>query len=66
MKVFCFILDFLNFFILDIIDVDIPNSFPLVCEFDEDMNLISRYYLGNETEINQKIKNVKNEGKSKK
>ena len=43
----------------EIVDVDIPNAIPLVYEFNENFEIIRRYYIGNESEINKKIMKIK-------
>ena len=43
----------------EIVNVDIPNAIPLVYEFNESLEIIKRYYLGDEDEINQKIMKIK-------
>jgi 2,3-bisphosphoglycerate-dependent phosphoglycerate mutase len=43
----------------EIVNVDIPNAVPLVYEFNENFEIIKRYYLGDEKEINEKIKKIK-------
>ena len=43
----------------EIVNVDIPNAIPLIYEFNENLEVIKRYYLGNENEINQKINIIK-------
>ena len=43
----------------EIVNVDVPNSIPLVYEFNENLEVIKRYYLGNEEEINKKINIIK-------
>ena len=49
----------------DIVDVNIPTGVPLVYEFDDDMNLISKKYLGDQDAIASKINSVANQGKKK-
>ncbi len=44
--------------------VNIPTGVPLVYEFDEDMKVISKKYLGDQTLIQQKMNVVANQGKS--
>ena len=39
--------------------MDIPNAIPLVYEFNEKFEIIKRYYLGDENEINKKIMKIK-------
>ena len=46
----------------EILEVNIPTGIPLVYEFDNDFNVLEKYYLGNEEEINAKIKSVENQG----
>lgn len=48
-----------------IIDLNIPTGVPLVYEFDDDMNVIKHYYLGDEKEIAAKAAEVANQGKRK-
>ena len=43
----------------EIVNVDIPNAIPFVYEFNENLEVIKRYYLGNEDEINKKINIIK-------
>ena len=43
----------------EIVNVDIPNAIPLVYEFNENFEIIKRYYLGDENEINKKIMKIK-------
>ena len=43
----------------EIVNVDIPNAIPLVYEFNENLEVIKRYYLGDENEIHQKIMKIK-------
>ena len=49
----------------EILSLNIPTGTPLVYELDEDLNPIKSYYLGNQDEINAKIKSVASQGKSK-
>lgn len=49
----------------EIIDINIPTGIPLVYEFDEDFNVISKKYLGDQEEINKKIQGVAKQGKAK-
>lgn len=48
-----------------IIDLNIPTGVPLVYEFNEQMNVIQHYYLGNAEEIAEKQNKVANQGKAK-
>ena len=43
----------------DVVNVDIPNAIPLVYEFNENFDIIKRYYLGDINEINEKINIIK-------
>lgn len=47
----------------DILELDIPNGFPLVCEFDSNFRFKNKYYLGDPDQIQDKINVVKNQGK---
>ncbi|MFA6804502.1 MAG: 2,3-diphosphoglycerate-dependent phosphoglycerate mutase [Candidatus Methanomethylophilaceae archaeon] len=47
----------------DIVGVNIPTGIPLVYEFDDDMNVTAKYYLGDQDAINAKINGVANQGK---
>ncbi len=49
----------------EIMEVNIPTGVPLVYEFDEDFKVIQKYYLGNQEELEAKMKSVANQGKSK-
>ena len=49
----------------DIVDVNIPTGVPLVYEFDDDMKLIGKKYLGDQDAIASKIISVANQGKKK-
>ncbi|WP_159566561.1 2,3-diphosphoglycerate-dependent phosphoglycerate mutase [Budvicia diplopodorum] len=49
----------------EILELNIPTGVPLVYEFDEKMNPIKRYYLGNADEIAAKAAAVANQGKAK-
>ena len=48
-----------------ILDLNIPTGIPLVYELDKDLNPMKNYYLGNQDEINAKIKSVASQGASK-
>lgn len=50
----------------EIMNVNIPTGVPLVYEFDENMNVIKHYYLGDQEAINAKMKAVANQGSTKK
>jgi 2,3-bisphosphoglycerate-dependent phosphoglycerate mutase len=47
-----------------IIELNIPTGVPLIYEFDDNMNPIKNYYLGNKEEIEKKQQSVKNQGKA--
>jgi len=47
----------------EIIDVNIPTAIPLVYELDENLNPISKYYLGDPKKIKKALNNVINQGK---
>ncbi len=49
----------------EIIEFNIPTAVPYVFEFDDDMNLIKYYFLGNQEEIARKMQSVANQGKAK-
>ena len=44
----------------DIANVDIPNSTPLVYEFNENLEAIKNYYLGEENNVKEKFNKIKN------
>lgn len=46
----------------EILEVNIPTAVPLVYEFDDDFNVIKKYYLGNQEEIEMKEISVSNQG----
>lgn len=46
----------------EILEVNIPTAIPLVYEFDENFNVIEKYYLGDQEEIEKKTKSVSNQG----
>jgi 2,3-bisphosphoglycerate-dependent phosphoglycerate mutase len=48
----------------DIAGVNIPNGVPLVYEFDDDMQPVKHYYLGDADELAAKMQAVANQGKS--
>ena len=48
-----------------ILGLNIPTGIPLVYELDKDLNPMKNYYLGNQDEINAKIKSVAIQGSSK-
>ncbi|MFP4403472.1 MAG: 2,3-diphosphoglycerate-dependent phosphoglycerate mutase [Nanoarchaeota archaeon] len=47
-----------------IVEMNIPTAIPLVYEFDDNLNPIKNYYLGNLQEIKKKQELVKNQGKN--
>lgn len=47
----------------DVVKLNIPYAVPLVYEFDDDLNVIRSYYLGNSEEIEKVIKEVEEQGK---
>ncbi|WP_331852256.1 2,3-bisphosphoglycerate-dependent phosphoglycerate mutase [Intestinibaculum porci] len=49
----------------EIVGVNIPTAIPLVYEFDDDMHVINRYYLGDQKALAAKMQAVKNQGKAK-
>jgi 2,3-bisphosphoglycerate-dependent phosphoglycerate mutase len=48
----------------EILDINIPTGIPLVYELDEDLNVITKNYLGDQAAIDQLINSVKNQGKA--
>ena len=46
----------------EIIGVNIPTGVPLVYEFDDEFNAVRHFYLGNQEEIEAKMKAVANQG----
>jgi len=48
----------------EILDVNIPTGIPLVYDLDENLNVMSKNYLGNEETIKQLMNAVKNQGKA--
>lgn len=48
----------------DIVSVNIPTAFPLVYEFDDNFNVVKKYYLGDEEELKAKMTSVANQGKA--
>ena len=49
----------------DIVGVNIPTGVPLVYEFDDDLKLISKGYLGDQDVVNAKMTSVANQGKKR-
>jgi 2,3-bisphosphoglycerate-dependent phosphoglycerate mutase len=50
----------------EIVDLNIPTGIPLVYEFDEELQAIRHYYLGDEASIQEAIHAVANQAKAKK
>ena len=48
----------------EISHLNIPTGIPLVYELDDNLKPINHYYLGDQTEIDQKIKKIKEQGKA--
>jgi len=49
----------------EIMDVNIPTGVPLVYEFDENMKVIGKNYLGDQEALRKKMESVANQGKAK-
>lgn len=49
----------------EILKVNIPTGVPLVYEFDDNFNIIDKFYLGNQDELARKMEAVANQGKAK-
>lgn len=49
----------------EITEVNIPTGVPLVYEFDDNFNVIKKYYLGDQEALKAKMEAVANQGKSK-
>ncbi len=49
----------------EIMEVNIPTGVPLVYEFNDDFKVENKYYLGNQEELEAKMKSVANQGKAK-
>lgn len=47
----------------EILEVNIPTGVPLVYEFDDNFNVIDKYYLGDQAELQKKMDAVANQGK---
>ena len=47
----------------EVIKLDIPYAVPLVYEFDDNLNVMNSYYLGDTEKIEKVIKEVENQGK---
>ena len=48
-----------------IVEVNIPTGVPLVYEFDDELNVIKSYYLGDQEALKAKMEAVANQGKKK-
>ncbi len=49
----------------EIMEVNIPTGVPLVYEFDENFNVVKKYYLGDQEALKAKMESVANQGKTK-
>jgi hypothetical protein len=49
----------------DIVSLNLPTAVPYVFEFDDDMNLLKDYFLGDPEEIKKLMEAVANQGKAK-
>ncbi len=49
----------------EITEVNIPTATPLVYEFDDNFNVVNKYYLGDQEAIAAKMNSVANQGKAK-
>ena len=47
----------------DIVNLNLPTAVPYVFEFDDDMNLVKDYFLGDPEEIKKLMEAVANQGK---
>ncbi len=50
----------------EILKLNIPTGIPLIYEFDDNLNPINHYYIGNPEEVQKAIKKVADQGKIKK
>jgi len=48
----------------DILNCNIPTGIPLIYELDDQLNPLNSYYLGDQTQIQEAMKKVANQGKS--
>ena len=48
----------------EILDINIPTGIPLVYDLDENLNVKTKSYLGDQAAVNQLINSVKNQGKA--
>ena len=44
---------------IDIVELNIPTSIPLIYEFDENFKVVKHYYLADPEELEQQINKVK-------
>ncbi|MGN0032670.1 MAG: 2,3-diphosphoglycerate-dependent phosphoglycerate mutase [Candidatus Limimorpha sp.] len=49
----------------EIIEFNIPTATPYVFEFDDNMNLVNHFFIGDQEEIAKKMQSVANQGKAK-
>ena len=49
----------------EIVGVNIPTGVPLVYEFDDNFNVLNKYYLLDEAELKARMEAVANQGKAK-
>lgn len=49
----------------EILELNIPTGVPLVYEFDDNMNVLRHYYLGDQAALEAKMNAVANQGKAK-
>lgn len=49
----------------EIVELNIPTGIPLVYEFDQDMNVLEKRYIGDPAVIEEKVDQVANQGKAK-
>lgn len=47
----------------EIVELNIPTAIPLIYEFDEELNVVKSYYMGEQERINAEIENVKKQGR---
>ncbi|MEI6062648.1 MAG: 2,3-bisphosphoglycerate-dependent phosphoglycerate mutase, partial [Bacteroidota bacterium] len=50
----------------DIVNLNLPTGIPYVFEFDDDLNFVKDYFLGDPDVIKKLMDEVANQGKSKK
>lgn len=49
----------------EIVELNIPTGIPIVYEFDQDMNVLEKRYIGDPDVIEEKVDQVANQGKAK-